>query len=380
MHGCVVDVCSEMAFCTPWSSFVILPWQHQHAGKNALIFRTIITALQRESGDPSMSQLLEYFDELCDLSPALREARLIAITKADARLSEQLRAMLKADSNATQLVAHDIERQPQLGADLWRKTAPQADFGAFHMLRELGTGGMGIVWLAERNLSGSTQQVAIKFMRHSSPELLKHFERERDALARLEHPGIARLIDAGISPDGAPYLATEFVDGALILDYVREHKLDLHGRLKLIEALCDAVDYAHRRLLVHRDIKPSNVMVDRAGRVRLLDFGIAKALDVGSNTQTHSNPLSPAYAAPEQALGEPISTATDIFGLGLLLFELLTGQLPAQRRVISAIDMAHKISQETIEAPSLSHAAEIAEIDPTLATRDWPKRLRGDLA
>ena len=326
-----------------------------------------------------MSNLLRYFDELCDLPAELREPRLAEIAAEDAALAEQLRAMLTADSNATELVSHDIEKQPQLGANLFRKPAPQADFGAFSMLRELGTGGMGTVWLAERKMGSSVQQVAIKFMRHTSPQLLKHFEREREALARLEHPNIARLIDAGEGLGGAPYIACEFVDGQLLLDYIRAQKLGLHGRLKLIEALCEAVDYAHRRLVVHRDIKPSNVMVDYNGRVRLLDFGIAKALDSEPAEHTQNNPLSPAYAAPEQALGQPISTATDVFGLGLLLFEVLTGQLPAQRRSVSASDMAHKINAETIEAPSLTSAAEITELDPVTASRDWRMNLRGDL-
>jgi eukaryotic-like serine/threonine-protein kinase len=325
-----------------------------------------------------MSDLLQYFDELCDLPLPAREARLLAIAEFDATLAEKLRTMLKADAQSTDLIARDIAAQPQLGAELWRTTAP-ADFAAFHILRELGAGGMGVVYLAQRQLGASTQQVALKFVRHTgNAELLKHFERERDALARLEHPNIARLIDAGVSPEGVPYIATEYVDGTQILDYAGAQKLDIAGRLRLIENLCDAVDYAHRRLLVHRDIKPSNVIVDDAGRVKLLDFGIAKALDAGAATRTHNNPMSPAYAAPEQALGEPVSTATDVFGLGLLLFELLTGQLPPQRRALSASDMAHKIGTETIDAPSRSCDA-VATSDAIVSAPDWPKRLRGDL-
>lgn len=332
-----------------------------------------------------MSDLLHYFDELCDLNVNDREARLLAISASDAELAVKLRAMLLADGKGTELIAHDISLQPVLGASVFKQSASgshiaPADFGNYHMLRELGAGGMGLVWLAERSLGKSTQLVAIKFVRQAGNlALLKHFDREREALARLEHPSIARLIDAGVSTDGTPYLATEYVDGESVLDYVRSHQLDLPARLRLIEDLCEAVDYAHRRLLVHRDIKPSNVMVDRAGRVRLLDFGIAKVLDVGSIERTQNNPMSPAYAAPEQAMGEPISTATDVFGLGLLLYELLTGQLPIQRRSSNPFDLAKRLSGESIAAPSLADGSETTELDSRVAARDWPKQLRGDL-
>lgn len=336
-----------------------------------------------------MRPLLELFDELCECAPDQRAARLSEIAELDAQLAERLRAMLNADDTGTELFPHDIAAQKSVAVNAWRiLDRSDSTFGAYRMVRELGAGGMGAVWLAQRALgstaSGSgVQQVAIKFMHRSgNAQLLRQFERERDALARLEHPNIARLIDAGLTPEGEPYIACEFIDGTPLVEFVRAHKLTLAARLQLIEALCEAVDYAHRRLLVHRDIKPSNVMVDRAGRVRLLDFGIAKFLDVGTAEQTRSNPVSPAYAAPEQALGQPVSTATDVFGLGLLLFELLTGQLPAQRRALTAGDMAHKISQETIEAPSLSCIAQNgvgADTDAIVSAHDWPKRLRGDL-
>lgn len=331
-----------------------------------------------------MNELLLRFDELCDLDPDERESRLLTISEQDAALALRLRAMLAADSKGTDWIAHDIEQQPALSENAFSPAAQAtilpADFGGYRLLRELGSGGMGVVWLAERSLGSSTQLVAIKFVRQANnAALLKHFSREREALARLEHPNIARLIDAGSSPEGAPYIATEFVDGTNLLDFARANQLELPDRLKLFESLCDAVDYAHRRLLVHRDIKPSNVMVDGSGRVRLLDFGIAKALDVGNTELTENNPLSPAYAAPEQLLGEPISTATDIFALGLLLFVLLTGQLPAQRRTGSAFGLANRVTTESIEPPSTAVSADSAAIDTVITLRDWSKRLRGDL-
>ena len=216
-----------------------------------------------------MKPLLELFDELCDCAPDLRAARLSEIAELDAEIAERLRAMLNADDTGTELIPHDIEAQKSVPLNAWRLLDRiGSSFGAYRIVRELGAGGMGTVWLAQRALglaeSGAgVQQVAIKFMHRSGDaQLFKQFERERDALLRLEHPNIARLIDAGVTPEGEPYIACEFVDGTRLVEFVRVHKLDLAARLQLIEALCEAVDYAHRRLLVHRDIKPSNVMVD----------------------------------------------------------------------------------------------------------------------
>ena len=256
---------------------------------------------------------------------------------------------------------------------------PPDEIGVYRLEALIGAGGMGSVYRARRADGLFDQTVAIKFMRTHAPELLRAFARERDALARLEHPGIARLIDAGVAADGTPYIATEYVDGMPLVEFVRTEQLELATRLSLMEALCEAVDYAHRRLLVHRDIKPSNVMVDQAGRVRLLDFGIAKVLDAEPFEQTASNPLSPAYAAPEQVRGQAVSTATDVFALGLVLFELLTGQQPSQRRSMNSRDMLFKIESEIIETPSLSISHEAALNDPRLTRSDWAKRIRGDL-
>jgi len=327
-----------------------------------------------------MSDLLSLFDQLCDCDPSEQQRQLAELDAAQPALALRLRAMLKADAGAA-VLAQDMDLQPSLSVSSWHLADRAGErFGPYCLLHSLGSGGMGTVWLAERTLGASVQAVAIKFMhRGREARLLKQFNSERNALARLEHPNIARLIDAGVTPDGEPFIATEYVDGAPLLDYVRTQKLDLSERLKLIESLCEAVDYAHRRLLIHRDIKPSNVMVDQTGRARLLDFGIAKAIDADATDETLNNPLSPAYAAPEQALGEPVSTATDTFALGLLLFELLTGRLPMQRRGLRFQDLARRVATETIEAPSAADLAGLAELDPQLAAREWPRRLKGDL-
>lgn len=331
-----------------------------------------------------MRSLLELFDELCDLDAAAREARLALLRTQDSALASQLADMLVADARTKGPLARNITAQSVLKVpdvpDVRPVDRRGSAFGPFRILHELGSGGMGSVWLAERTLGSSVQLVALKFMRRQlDPRLIKHFDSERDALAKLEHPTIARLIDAGVTPEGEPYLATEYVEGTPLLDAVRSKRLGLDARLQLVEALCEAVDYAHRRLLVHRDIKPSNVLVDRHGRPRLLDFGIAKSLDIGLAEQTQDNPFSPAYASPEQLMNEPISTATDIFALGLLLYELLAGSLPVGRRTSSGRVLFREVLKETIEAPSLSDLQAAAERDPVVATRDWPRRLRGDL-
>ncbi len=328
-----------------------------------------------------MTSLLDLFDELCDLEPERREARLAELASDDAALAARLRTMLSADASDSPLLARDVSDQSAVSMPEIRARDRSGNrFGPYVVLRELGSGGMGSVWLAERTLGGSVQQVALKFMRIPfDARLTRLFNTERDALARLEHPGIARLIDAGVTPEDEPFLATEFVDGEPLLQYVRSRRLDLDARLRLIEQLCEAADYAHRRLLVHRDIKPSNVLVDATGRPRLLDFGIVKSIDDARGEQTVDNPLSPAYAAPEQALGESISTATDVFALGLLLYELLTATLPGSRRSGGAGVLVQRIINETIELPSQCSVDTAAAVDPLLATRDWQRRLRGDL-
>jgi serine/threonine-protein kinase len=330
--------------------------------------------LQRLISGALMPGLLELFDELCDLSEHERGLRLAALAESEPQLAEELRRMLAADAQAHPWFDRDISQQRTVepfGAA--SAAAPELNragmqFGAYRLLSVLGEGGMGSVWLAERSLGGSTQRVAIKFMRQRfDPVSARFFAAERDALARLEHPQIARLIDAGLTPEGEPYLVTEYVDGEALDDYVARVEPSLNERLALLQTLCAAVDYAHRRLLVHRDIKPSNVLIDREGQPRLVDFGIAKSLQgAGGDTQ---QPLSPAYCAPEQALGEPVSTATDVFALGLLLYELLTGTLPGQRRSSSGAALIQTVHDERIAAPSLS--VQTSGINP--------KTIRGDL-
>ncbi len=208
--------------------------------------------------------------------------------------------------------------------------------GAYRLVGLLGEGGMGIVYLAERSDDEYQGRVAIKILQHGfrSREAIARFRDERQILAELRHPGIVRLLDGGHTDGGLPYLVLELVDGVPITDYARERELRARARVELVLAACAALQYAHGKLVVHRDIKPSNILVDAAGAPKLLDFGIAKLLDPRAapareaRTRTGAALLTPEYASPEQAAGEPVSVATDVYSLGAVLYELLTGRPP----------------------------------------------------
>lgn len=208
--------------------------------------------------------------------------------------------------------------------------------GAWRIERLLGGGGMAVVYLVERAEGDWRQQAALKLLRRGveTREDVLRFVTERQILSRLQHPNIARLLDGGTTPDGLPYLVAEFVDGEPLADHCDRRGLGVEARLDLFLQVADAVHYAHQQLVVHRDLKPANVIVDRDGRVRLLDFGIAKLLEPDPGlpvTRTGLLPMTPEYAAPEQLQGGPVTTATDVYQLGVLLHELLTGERPGVR-------------------------------------------------
>ncbi|HEV3457486.1 MAG TPA: serine/threonine-protein kinase, partial [Thermoanaerobaculia bacterium] len=234
-----------------------------------------------------------------------------------------------------------------------------ATIGAWRVVRLLGRGGMGEVYLAERSDPAFAQRVALKVIKRGmdSQAIVRRFVRERQILAHLHHPNLAHLLDGGTGPDGRPYFAMEYVEGEAVTAWCRRRDLDLDGRLRLMQTVCQAVASAHHLLVVHRDLKPANILVTVDGTPKLLDFGIAKLL-AGEEaegltvTELGSRPLTPAYAAPEQILGEPVSTATDVYALGVLLYELITGALPHRRdqRALSAL--ASAVEHETVERPS----------------------------
>ncbi|HEX7917091.1 serine/threonine-protein kinase [Rudaea sp.] len=194
---------------------------------------------------------------------------------------------------------------------------------------------MGEVYAALRADAGFTQRGALKLLRFDAIGELQRFHAERQILARLDHPGIARLLDGGVAPDGRPYTVMEFVEGVSLLDYCNARKATIDERLDLFAQVCDAVAYAHRNLVIHRDLKPANTLVDAEGKVKLLDFGIAKLIDTAAANNSDATatvaPFTLDYAAPEQLTGEPVTTATDVYTLGVLLFELLTGERPLRK-------------------------------------------------
>jgi len=206
-------------------------------------------------------------------------------------------------------------------------------FGIYRIIRELGTGGMGSVFLAERDDGEFTMQVALKIVRASIADriTIERFRQERQILAKLHHPNIAALHDGGISEKGEPFLAMEFVDGKSLIDHCENKNLSIRERLVLFCKVCSAVSYAHRNLVVHRDIKPSNILVSTSGEPKLLDFGLAKMFDSeGQSTETVLRAFTPAYASPEQIKGENITTASDIYSLGVVFYEMLTGLKPLE--------------------------------------------------
>jgi len=239
-------------------------------------------------------------------------------------------------------------------------SGPGTRVGRYALRRELGRGGMGEVWLAERADGEFEQRVALKLIHRGlgTDELLRRFRAERQVLAWLHHPGIARLVDGGVCDDGRPYLAMEYVEGVPIDRYWVDRGLSLRERLELFAEVCDAVQHAHEHGVVHRDVKPGNVLVDARGRSKLLDFGIAKVLGAEDElqtvelTQTGQRLYSPLYASPEQVLGKPVTAATDVYSLGVLLCELLSGRRPYDARATSQLELERIVCGTSPQRPS----------------------------
>jgi eukaryotic-like serine/threonine-protein kinase len=336
---------------------------------------------QASASDPTghadaahIARLQAWFETLVDQAPTARAAWLAAHV-ADPADRSALAGLLDADARHGLLDEPASARADRIGDA--QRSEPDVlvgrCFGAFRATRVIGQGGMAAVYLGERVDGAVTQRAAIKVLRRGLYSAVEQglFRREQKALAALSHPDIAYLIDGGITDAGLPYLVLEYVDGMPVTEHADTSALALRARLTLFVSICRAVAAAHRQLIVHRDLKPSNILVTAEGRVKLLDFGIAKLLDDDSElpTRTGFGALTPEYAAPEQLRGEPVTTSTDVYALGVLLHELLTGQRPAA-------DAA------TLRRPS-SLRFERAQDEPSAptpaATRVTPAELRGDL-
>ncbi|MEP0546269.1 MAG: tetratricopeptide repeat protein [Rhodothermales bacterium] len=305
----------------------------------------------------------------------------------DAELRRAVEAYLAADTDEAAFLLDEplvrLYEPTEEALDAVEGEEPDAvegrPIGPYRLRRLLGRGGMGTVYLAEREDVG--RQVALKVVRGdlADPAARRRFELERRMLARLEHPHIARLYDAGVADDGTPYFAMELVDGVPLTEYCDRERLGLDARLRLVGQVGRAVQHAHQQFIVHRDLKPSNILVTEDGTVKLLDFGIAKALDEageesGALTVTGRRVLTPAYAAPEQRTGGPATAATDVYSLGVVLFELLTGKRPD-----TSADPTREPDRPSTAVTEADATSEEAALARQTTTKRLARRLRGDL-
>jgi eukaryotic-like serine/threonine-protein kinase len=266
-----------------------------------------------------------------------------------------------------------------------------ATMGPYRLTRLLGEGGMGRVYFAERVDGQFNRQVALKVIRaeFATTELHQRFLRERDTLARLVHPNIAQLYDGGVNIAGEPFFTLEFIEGEPLARWCDKNCIDIRARIQIMMKVCDAVQYAHRNLIVHRDLKPSNILVTATGEPKLLDFGIAKLLvkNVGVElTNTQATPMTREFAAPEQILGEPITTAADVYSLGVILYILLCGQMPYRRAALGLISWTKAILEEAPESLERAIGREVGKSDPAsvansraTSVKTLQRLLRGDL-
>ena len=316
------------------------------------------------------------FEQLVDLPPDMQAQRL-AKAPQSAGIVETTRRLLLAARGDGILDGAPPSLAPPLPAGEsapanFGSLAPGQAIGGFTVERPIGRGGLGEVYLAYRTGADFDQRVALKLLRVDAAERAESFARERRLLARLDHPGIARLIDAGVAPDGRPYIAMDYVDGQPIDAWCTAHGADLDTRLDLFRTVCDALAYAHGNLVVHRDIKPSNILIDASGKPRLLDFGIGKLLDDSAALPaTTQAMLTPDYAAPEQLGGEEATVATDVYALGVLLYELVSGRSPWRGGKASVPMMIRRVLYEDPELASRAAARGEAPVPA--------RRIAGDL-
>lgn len=297
-------------------------------GKTAISQYTVGSSDVMESNRWQRIKLL--YQQALHVDSSERHAFVLAESGGDTDLASEVMKLLDVPTRESVDIDGIIHSAAEsLGGGL----SPGERVGAYRIMRVIGSGGMGNVYLAERADSEFEQRVAIKTVHlgFASPSMLERFQLERQILADLEHQHIARLLDGGRSEAGVPYLVMEYIDGQSIIDYCDGDALPLERRLNLFLKICDAVQYAHRKLIVHRDIKPSNILVTGDGTPKLLDFGVAKLLDPSGDTAltlAEGRLLTPEYASPEQVLGEAVTTSTDVYGLGLLLYRLISGAKP----------------------------------------------------
>jgi serine/threonine protein kinase len=308
----------------------------------------------------SWARVKEVLGLALDQPPERRSALLDALCAGEPELRAEVESLLNAESSAGAFI-----EVPAVGVlDSFEEADPQIGrhVGPYVIEQRIGSGGMGAVYLARRTGGDFEQLVAIKMIRRGmdSELVVRRFRHERQILASLNHPNIARLFDGGTTSDGLPYFVMEYVAGTPIDRYADDHRLNTAQRLQLCLPVLDAVRHAHQRQIVHRDLKPGNVLVSGDGQPKLLDFGIAKILDpdsAGDSTMTTlARPMTPDYASPEQILGLPITPATDVYALGLLLYELLTGHRPFRFTTGTPEEISSVVCEQEPERPSTAIA------------------------
>ncbi|HVS20365.1 MAG TPA: protein kinase [Pyrinomonadaceae bacterium] len=325
----------------------------------------------------SRQQFKELFHAAVELTPHDREAFLIANCASDDELRREVSALLTAHESAGDFIQQPALVDVGLVANDGQANSNAAvsgqQIGSYQILRELGRGGMGAVYLAARVDHSFDKQVALKLIKRGmdSDAIIKRFVMERQILANLDHPNIARLIDGGTTEDGLPYFVLEYIGGTTITRYCDQHKLNTMERLKLFRQVCAAVQFAHQNLIVHRDLKPSNIIVTEDGTPKLLDFGIAKLLNADWSasveaTATIGRVLTPEYASPEQLRGLPITTSSDVYSLGVVLYEVLSGHRPFYFESRLPEDVARLITSSEPMKPSIA----IARIETARHTDD----------
>ena len=334
-------------------------------------------------GGERWARVKELFEAAVDLAPNERTAFLEKECGGDEALRSEIESLLESDERTDGFIEQPAFAIPHdLFPDNVEEPFVGRQFGAYQLIREIGRGGLGAVYLAARADDEYRKQVAIKVIRRGldTDDIIRRFRTERQILAQLDHPNIARLIDGGTTDDGLPYFVMEYVSGEPINAYCDTNALPTTERLTLFRKVCAAVTYAHQNLVIHRDLKPSNILVTQEGEPKLLDFGIAKLLSAGDELFTQTIPalrvMTPEYASPEQVKGGKIMTTSDVYSLGVLLYELLTGQRPYRLKTRTPAEIARAITEQEPERPST--AVTRASNSPQSAIRN-PKFLRGDL-
>src|SRR5580704_3480615 len=345
--------------------------------------------LHKDLSQAEYLKLSKLLDESLEMAPEARGAWLEELARTDPQSASLLQEMFAAQD------AVQAERFLETRDALGRRLEPLAAvdpgltgrmFGPYCVLSLLGNGGMGSVWLAERVDGLFARQVALKLVHPAlkSRVVTERFTREREILASLSHPNIARLLDAGFAEDGQPYLALDYVEGTPLTTYCDDRRLSIRERLELFQQVLSAVQYAHAHLVIHRDLKPANILVTKEGQVQLLDFGIAKLLTEGEAKETELTQIggrawTPDYAAPEQVTGAPITTAADVYALGVMLYELLTGERPYKLKRETRGALEEAILQADPVAPSRTAFRDAAAAARATTAKKLSSNLRGDL-